>query len=154
MGRIAARNALSRGRKARFRSSWIPWVTFTTPEVARVGMTEAQAASPGGRVAYLPMAEVDRAVASSQTAGFIKLIARPRRLLGDAGGGRIMGATVVAARGGEVIHEASLAMRTRMFVGRLAQASHAYPTWSLAVQQAAAQFFFEIGGRRARPARR
>jgi hypothetical protein len=44
-------------------------------------------------------------------------------------------------------------MRARMFTGRLAQASHAYPTWSVAVQQAAAQFFFEIGGRRARPAR-
>ena len=153
MGRIAAGNALSRGRQARFAFSRIPWVTFTTPEVARVGMTEAEAASAGGRVAYLPMAEVDRAVASGQTAGFIKLIAEPRPLLRNAGGGRVLGATVVAPRGGEVIHEVSLAMRTRMFTGRLAQASHAYPTWSVAVQQAAAQFFFEIGGRRARPAR-
>jgi hypothetical protein len=43
-------------------------------------------------------------------------------------------------------------MHTRMFTGRLAQAVHAYPTWSMAIRQAAAQFFMEIDGRRARPA--
>lgn len=68
------------------------------------------------RVAFLPMSEVDRAVAD---------------------------------RAGEMIHEPALAMRTGMFTGRLAQTVHAYPTWSLAVQQAAAQFFGEHGGRRA-----
>jgi hypothetical protein len=59
----------------------------------------------------------------------------------------------VAPRAGELIHEAVLAMRTGMFTGRLAQAVHAYPTWSMAMQKAAAQFFMEIEGRRARPAR-
>ena len=44
-------------------------------------------------------------------------------------------------------------MRTKMFTGRLVQTLHAYPTWSMAVQKAAAQFFFEIEGRTARPAR-
>jgi hypothetical protein len=53
-----------------------------------------------------------------------------------------------------LVHEAALAMRTGMFAGRLAQAVHAYPTWSMAVRQAAAQFFMEIDGRRARPAER
>jgi hypothetical protein len=53
-----------------------------------------------------------------------------------------------------VIHEAALAMRTGMFAGRLAQTVHAYPTWSTALQQAAGQLFFDVGGRRARPARR
>lgn len=53
-------------------------------------------------------------------------------MLGNAGGGRILGATVVAERGGELVHEAALAMQTRMFTGRLAQAVHAYPTWSMA----------------------
>jgi hypothetical protein len=51
-----------------------------------------------------------------------------------------------------LIHEPALAMHTRVFTGRLAQATHAYPTWS-AIQQAAAQFFFEQHGRSARPAR-
>lgn len=117
-------------------------------------MTEAEAADHGGRVAYLPMTEVDRAVAAGETRGFIKLMAGPRPVLQGLGGGRLLGATAVATVGGELVHEVALAMRTNMFTGRLAQTVHAYPTWSLAVQQAAAQFFFEIGGREARPARR
>jgi hypothetical protein len=52
-----------------------------------------------------------------------------------------------------MIHEPALAMGTGMFTGRLAQVTHAYPTWSLAIQQAAAQFFGEFGGRTARKAR-
>ena len=64
----------------------------------------------------------------------------------------LLGATIVAPRAGEMVHEVVLAMRTRMFTGRLAQTVHAYPTWSTAVRQAAAQFFFEVYGRRARPA--
>lgn len=153
MGRIAAVNALRRPMRLRFHAQTTPWVTFTHPEVARVGMTEAEAASSGGRVAYLPMSEVDRAIAADQTEGFVKLIAGPRRGLGHLGGGRLVGATVVASRGGEMIHELALAARTGMFVGRLAQTVHAYPTWSTAIRSAAAQFFFETDGRKARPAR-
>lgn len=152
MGRLAAGNALRRVRRARFAGASIPWVTFTDPEVARVGMTEAQAARVGGRVAYLPMSEVDRAVAAGRTEGFVKLIAGPRRGSGNAGGGRVLGATIVAARAGEMIHEVALVMRAGAFTGRLAQTVHAYPTWSVAVRSAAAQFFLEIGGRRARAA--
>jgi pyruvate/2-oxoglutarate dehydrogenase complex dihydrolipoamide dehydrogenase (E3) component len=153
MGRIAAGNALSRLRKRRFRAGRIPSVIFTAPEVAHVGLSEAKAAAHGGRVAYVPMTEVDRAVAAGQTDGFVKLMAGPRPGLGHLGGGRLIGATVVAARGGELIAEATLALRTGMFSGRLAQTVHAYPTWSTAMQQAAAQFFVEVAGRRARPAR-
>jgi hypothetical protein len=51
-----------------------------------------------------------------------------------------------------MIHEPALAIRTGMFTGRLAQAVHAYPTWSLVIQQTAAQFFGEFGGHTARPA--
>ncbi len=153
MGRIAASNALSRWRRRSFRTAAIPWVTYTSPEVGRVGMTEAEAAGRGGRVAYLPMTEVDRAVVAGQTRGFVKLVAGPRPGLGHTGGGRLLGATMVAARGGEMVHEAALAIRTGMFTGRLAQTVHAYPTWSLAVQKAASQFFVEVEGRRAYPAR-
>jgi pyruvate/2-oxoglutarate dehydrogenase complex dihydrolipoamide dehydrogenase (E3) component len=153
MARIASTNALSpRWLRRPFHASLVPWVTFTDPEIAHVGMTEAAAAAVhGSRVAFLPMSEVDRAVVATQTAGFVKLIARPRPVLRGLGGGRLRGATIVAARAGELIHEPALAIRTRMFTGRLAQTVHAYPTWSMAVRQAAAQFFFEIGGRQARP---
>jgi len=153
MGRIAALNALSRRARRRLRADAIPWVTFTDPEVARVGLAEADA-GPGARVAYLPMDEVDRAVAAGETLGFVKIVAGPRRLLRHAGGGRVLGATVVAPRAGELIHEAAIAIRTGMFAGRLAQTVHAYPTWSVAMRQAAAQLVTEVGGRRARPAAR
>lgn len=155
MGRIAAGNALARRpwQRRRYHPAATPWVTFTDPEVAHVGMTEAQAAEHGGRVGYLPMAELDRAVAAGETDGFIKLVAGPRPVLRTLGGGRIVGATIVAARAGEMIHEPALAMATRMFAGRLAAATHAYPTWSYGVQLAAAQFFMTIDGRTARPAR-
>jgi pyruvate/2-oxoglutarate dehydrogenase complex dihydrolipoamide dehydrogenase (E3) component len=155
MGRIAARNALRRRRPPeRFGPAGIPWAVFTDPEVAQAGLTEEQAAAqvPGAQVAYLPMREVDRAVTAGRTEGFIKIVAGPRRIVGSLGGGRVLGATIVAPRAGEMIAEIALAMRVGLFTGRLAQTTHAYPTWSLAVQQAAAQFFGGYGCRAARPA--
>jgi pyruvate/2-oxoglutarate dehydrogenase complex dihydrolipoamide dehydrogenase (E3) component len=169
MGRLAARNALRRpwSPPGTFKTAAIPWVVFTDPEVAQVGLTEAEATTHvkrqsggqgrwpgvGARVAWLPVREADRAVTAGRTEGFVKIIAGRRGLLGSSGGGRVLGATIVAARAGEMIHEPALAMATGMFTGRLAQATHAYPTWSLAIQQAAAQFFGEFGGRTARKAR-
>jgi len=153
MGRIAVRNATRRLRRSGFAMTSIPWVTFTDPEVARVGLSEEEAASSGrALVAFLPMEEVDRAVLAGRTEGFVKLIVGPRRLVGSAGGGVVLGATIVAPRAGEMIHEIALAMRTNAFAGRLAQTVHAYPTWSTAIRQAAAQLFFEVDGRAARRA--
>ena len=149
MGRIAVGNALGKGLRGRFRASMVPRVVFTDPEVASVGAIPWHA-PPGSRVAYLPLSEVDRAITDGRTDGFIAIVAGPRRLLRNAGGGRILGATIVAPRAGEMIQEVVLAMRTGAFAGRLAQASHAYPTWSSGVQKAAAQFFGEIDGRQAR----
>jgi pyruvate/2-oxoglutarate dehydrogenase complex dihydrolipoamide dehydrogenase (E3) component len=154
MAFVAVANALSRVplRKARFDPRPIPWVTFTSPEVARVGMTEREAADHGGRVAYLPLSDVDRGMITGDTDGFVKLIAGPRRLLGNAGGGRLLGATIVAPAGGELIGQVALAMRTNMFTGRLAQTTQAYPTWSMAIQETAAQFFMTQRGHTARNA--
>lgn len=154
MGRLATGNALKKGVRGRFRTSWIPWVTFTNPEVARIGMTEAEAADHGGRVADLPMSEMDRAITDGRTEGFVKLIFGPKTLTRNAFGGQVLGATIVAPRAGEMIHEIALAMRTKMFAGRIAQTVHAYPTWSYAVQKAAGQFFGEVEGREARRARK
>lgn len=151
MGRIAAANALTRRPPRRFHPEWIPWVTYTDPEVGRIGAAEADVQETRARVAELPMSEVDRAIAAGETRGFVKLIAGPRPILRSLAGGRVIGATIVATRAGEMINEVSLAVRTDMFVARLAQTVHAYPSWSVALQQAAAQFFLETGGRRARP---
>ena len=120
MGRLAAGNALGKGVRGRFRTHWVPWTTFTTPEVARVGMTESEAAAHGGRVAELPLDEMDRAITDGATQGFIKLIAGPRPVTRNAFGGKVLGATIVAPRAGEMIHEAALAMRAGLFTGRLA----------------------------------
>lgn len=117
-------------------------------------MTEAEAADHGGRVAELPFTEMDRAITDDRTEGFVKLIAGPKTLTRNAFGGRLLGATIVAPRAGEMIHEVALGMRTKMFAGRLAQTVHAYPTWSYAIQKAAGQFFGDVEGRTARPARR
>ena len=151
-GRIAATNALARIPLHRFRTATIPWVTFTSLEVARVGMTEAESVTRGGRVVFVPMSQVDRAITSGHTDGFVKIVVGPRPLLRNLAGGRILGATIVAPRAGEMLHEIVLAMQVGMFPARLAQSVHAYPTWSMAIQQAAAQLFGEFGGRRVRPA--
>ncbi len=154
MGRLAVGNALKKGLRGRFLTHRIPQTIFTAPEVARVGMTEAEAVRRRGRVAELPLDEMDRAITDGATEGFIKIIAGPRRLTNNALGGKVLGATIVAPRAGEMIHEIALAMRADLFTGRLAQTVHAYPTWSIGIQKAAAQFFGEIEGRRARPAQR
>jgi pyruvate/2-oxoglutarate dehydrogenase complex dihydrolipoamide dehydrogenase (E3) component len=150
MGRIAAGNALGRHRRP-YRPHATPTVIFTDPEVAQVGLTEANAAAhPGARVSYLPMTDMDRALTAGATDGFIKLVAGRRRVLRNLRGGQILGATIVAARAGELIHEPALAMATGMFTGRLAAATHAYPTWSYGLQLAAGQFFMPIRGRTGR----
>jgi pyruvate/2-oxoglutarate dehydrogenase complex dihydrolipoamide dehydrogenase (E3) component len=158
MGRIAAANTLNRWgplRVQRFRADRIPWVTYTRPEVARIGLTEAQAARavPGAMVAELPLCEHDRAVTAGATDGFIKLIAGPRPVLRMAGGGRVIGATVVAERAGELMGELALLVRLGAFTGRLVQTVHPYPSWSYGLAKAAAQFFTSVEGRTARPAR-
>lgn len=134
----------------------VPWATFTDPEIGRVGLTEAEAHAEHGdaaRVAYLPIAETDRAKVTGHTDGFVKLIAGPHTLVRGLAGGTLIGATVVGPTGGDVIHEVALAIKQKVITGRLAQMTHAYPSWSLAVRETAAQFFFEYKGRAARPAR-
>lgn len=157
MGWVAATNALwkpARLRGLRFDDRVLPRAVFTSPEVGRVGLTEAEAAQrhPGSKVAHLPLSHVDRAVAVGAERGFIRLVAAPRRGLGHLGGGRLVGATMVAPTGGDLIHEAALTMQAGLFVGRLAQTTHAYPTWAAAVQQTALQFFGPSAGFTARPA--
>jgi len=153
-GRMAAANALSRVPVRRFHPEWIPAVTFTSLEVARVGVLESEVGHNRARVAYLPMTEFDRARISGDTRGFVKIITEPRRLSGHQLGGTIVGATIVAPRAGEMLAEIVLAMRTGVWPARLALTTHAYPTWGLAVQQTVAQLFGEFGGRTARKALR
>ena len=152
MGRVAAGNALSRIRSS-FRENAVPLVTRTAPEVARGGLTQDQAARQlrDARVVEMPMAEVNRATTAQRTEGFVKIVAAPKKLLGNTAGGPIVGATIIADRADEMLAESDLARCTRMFAGRLAQTTHAYPTWSMAAQETMSQLFGHRG-RAVRPA--
>lgn len=140
-GSVAGRNAT--GARARVDRRVVPAIVFLDPEVARVGITEAQARQErrGVVAVTFPMARVDRARIAGRTTGFVKLVTARRSVVGRLGGGEIVGAEIVGYRAGELVHEVALAMRTRMFAGRLAQMIHAYPAASVAVQQAAAQLY-------------
>ena len=145
-GRLAAQNAFERQQAASYRV--IPWVIFTEPEIAHVGLTEPEARRAHGdsvRVVTLPFTAVDRAVITRRPQGLIKVITSGRPLLGHAGGGTILGAHIAGPGAGELIHEFVVGMQVRAFSGRLAQAIHAYPTMSVGVQQAVARLF--DGGR-------
>jgi pyruvate/2-oxoglutarate dehydrogenase complex dihydrolipoamide dehydrogenase (E3) component len=133
----AVRNALLPGSSSGF-TDLVPWVTFTDPEVAHVGLIEAQARKEFGaaiRVTHWEMAKVDRAVCENDTAGFIKVITRKD--------GAFLGATIVAGRAGESISEFVVALKNDLKVADLAGAIHAYPTYSTAVQQLAAGLAIE-----------
>lgn len=154
-GSLAVNNAVNFIQTS-FDPAVIPWVTFTDPEIGRVGLSEAQAHEEhgdGAKVAYMPIEATDRAKATGQTDGFVKLIAGPHTIIRGIAGGNLIGATVMAPTGGDVVHELALAIKQHVITGRVAQMTHAYPSWSLAVRETAAQFFFEYKGRAARPAR-
>ena len=151
--RLAVSHALGKGTRWKYDPSTTPWTTFTRPEVARVGVLEREAPT-GSKVVEFPLSLVDRAITDGRTDGFVKLISAPRRLTRGVAGGKLVGATIVADRAGEMIHAPTMAVRLGMFVGRLAQVTVPYPTYATAVQQAAGAFFQPVAGVTARPARR
>lgn len=129
---LAVRNALLPGSSKAI-SDRVPWATFTDPEVAHVGLTEGEARERLGDSIVTcdwPMARVDRARTEGDTAGFIKLVHKKD--------GTLLGATIVGARAGEMIHEWIVALHAGIKVGELSNAIHVYPSYSVAGQQAAA----------------
>jgi pyruvate/2-oxoglutarate dehydrogenase complex dihydrolipoamide dehydrogenase (E3) component len=130
----AVRNALLPGSTSGF-TDLVPWTTFTEPEVAHVGLTEAQARERFGanvEVRVWHMDHADRAICENDTDGFIKVVTRKD--------GTLLGATIVAGRAGEAITEFILAMKHNLKLTDLAAAIHVYPTYSTALQQLAAEF--------------
>ncbi|MDA0733311.1 MAG: mercuric reductase [Chloroflexi bacterium] len=130
-GFMAVRNALLPGAATAVLDR-VPSATFTDPEIAHVGLTEAQASEKygdGAVVCSWPMERVDRAITEGDTAGFIKIVHRPD--------GTILGVTIANSRAGEMIQEWILAMDRRMKIGELVNSLHIYPTYSMASQQAA-----------------
>lgn len=116
----------------------VPWVTFTSPELAHVGMSEAEArAEYGARVKVLTSTYLgnDRAQAEGLTEGRLKLIAGPR--------GRLLGADIVGAQAGEIINLLSLALSQKMTMKDLAGFIAPYPTLGELVRRAAISYYAE-----------
>jgi pyruvate/2-oxoglutarate dehydrogenase complex dihydrolipoamide dehydrogenase (E3) component len=134
----AARNALLPGNSTGF-SAIVPRVTFTDPEVAQVGLSEAQAREQFGaavQVARWSMARTDRAVCENDQDGFIKMI--------HTSDGGLLGATIVAGRAGEAIAEVALALAHGLKTSDLSGVIHAYPTYATAIQQLIADCRLQI----------
>lgn len=131
MARIALQNALFLGRK-RMSALMIPWCTYTDPEIAHIGITEAAAhEKPAQVVTFIrELAETDRAILDGETEGFVRLHLNRRT-------GKILGATLVGAHAGETIGEVVLAMTKQLKVGDLSRVIHPYPTQADALRRAA-----------------
>jgi len=123
----------------RFKVSYhaVPCVTFVAPEVARVGLNEQEALAQGlaFEVTRFDVADLDRALCDSADpktppSGWVKVLTPPGR-------GEILGVTIVAAHGAEMLAEYVLAMRHGLGLNHVLQTVHTYPTWGEANKYAA-----------------
>lgn len=134
---VAVRNILLPVGRKKVGYDVLPWVTFTDPEAARIGMTEEEAMKQEAiRVVRFPWSEIDRAQAEGETEGFIKLV------LG-AKNDTILGAHIVGAHAGELLAEIALAMKYKLGLDAIFSTTHAYPTLSTGLQQAAFEAYLE-----------
>jgi len=110
----------------------MPRVTFTHPEVARVGLSETEAKAKGiaFEVTRYDLAELDRAIVDGAATGFVKVLTPP-------GKDRILGAVVVGGPAGEILAEFTLAMRHGLGLNKILATVHPYPTWSEAARATA-----------------
>ena len=127
--RIVIQNALFLGR-AKASALTLPRCTYTDPEVASVGLGEAEAAERGVRLRTFvqELEDVDRAILDGEPEGFVKIhVAR--------GSDRIVGATIVARHAGEMVSEITLAMVHGVGLGKIARTIHPYPTQADAIRR-------------------
>lgn len=112
----------------------VPRVTYTDPEIASIGMTDAEAKAQLGekkvKTYTLSMEEVDRAITAGRTEGFIRVVTKKWS-------SQILGATIVAPRAGEMLMELSLAMWARIPLKKLAKLIHPYPIYNQGIRKVA-----------------
>ncbi len=124
-------------------TDFVPWCTFTDPELAHAGLTEAEARARHGEgveVWRLDLARSDRARAEGATEGAIVVVTHDKK---------VVGAHILAPSAGEMIHELALAVDKGMKLAELAGLIHVYPTLSTSIGQVAAEAAFE-GAKRLR----
>ncbi len=132
-GFMAARNALiPANAKTELRN--LPWTLFTDPEIAQVGLTQAEAIShfeEKARSTDWPLSRIDRAHTEGSENGFVRAIYKAN--------GKILGATIVSPHAGELINEWALAISNNLKIKDIANSLHVYPTFGLANMQLAAE---------------
>ena len=113
----------------------IPWTTFIDPEVARVGINEAEAKERGidYEITRFDFEELDRAITDSATKGFIKVIT-------PKGKDKILGVTIVSEHAGDLIAEFVLAMKHGLGLNKILGTIHSYPTWAEGNKYAAGEW--------------
>lgn len=128
---IVIQNAFFFGRK-RHDTLVVPWCTYTSPEIAHVGLYEQDAQAQGldTHVITVAMADVDRSVLDGQSRGFLRVILKK-------GSDRILGATLVAEHAGDMIGELALATSQGIGLGKIGSTIHPYPTQGEVVRKAA-----------------
>jgi pyruvate/2-oxoglutarate dehydrogenase complex dihydrolipoamide dehydrogenase (E3) component len=128
MSRIVLQNALFHGRR-KASALVIPWVTYTDPEVAHVGVTAADVSRSEGRLRTItiPLSEVDRAVVEDESDGFVRVLHER---------GVVRGCTIVARHAGEMIGEVVFAMTHGGTLSKLSGTVHPYPTQAEALRKA------------------
>jgi len=133
-GALAAENAVT-GNSRRRDYTVLPWVIFTDPQVAGVGLDEQQARQQDMDVdtAKLPLSHVPRSIAARDTRGFIKLIR-------DKKTDKLIGARILAPEGSELLMEVSLAIRHGITVKEIVSAFHPYLTLSEGIKLVAITF--------------
>ncbi|MBT5416283.1 MAG: FAD-dependent oxidoreductase [Rhodospirillaceae bacterium] len=131
---VVIKNALFRW-PAKTPAKAFPWVTYTDPELAHVGLSEAAAREAGESVTILrwAFAENDRAQAERETEGLVKVVVTAK--------GRILGATIVGRQAGELIQIWVLAISNGLKIGAVAQAIAPYPTLGEASKRAAGTYY-------------
>jgi pyruvate/2-oxoglutarate dehydrogenase complex dihydrolipoamide dehydrogenase (E3) component len=115
--------------------SVIPWATFTDPEIARVGLSEAEAKARGiaFEVTRYGLDDRDRAIADEAAHGFVKVLTVP-------GKDRILGVTIVGEHASDLLAEFVLAMKHGLGLNKILGTIHTYPTWSEANKYAAGEW--------------
>ena len=129
-GEVAVENALGHSRRTDYHA--VPTCLFAQPEVAGVGITEAEARDSGMpyKVSKFPFAACGRAVAMNETTGMVKMIC-------NAGDGKILGIHIMGAHASDLIAEGTLAIQLGATAGDIAHTIHAHPTLPEAVHEAA-----------------
>lgn len=132
----ASVNALARPFK-KYRADYrvLPRVTYTEPELAAVGLTEAEAHAQGVAfdVTRYDLDDLDRAIAEGEAHGFVKILTAK-----DSD--EILGATILGQHAGEILAEVTFAMKHKMGLRKILQTIHPYPTWAEANKYAAGQY--------------